>query len=934
MRTKRLAVSVAIVVFSIFAKTTYAQAPQINTGGVVNGASFASSGIAPGSIATVFGTNFGSSMTGVTVQIGGVNAPLYSVSPTQINFQVPWELAGRTFASMTVTVGDLRSNAETVFFADYGPGIFVANAANQGAVVLANTSSIAAPSGTFPGAQPVAPGQFISIFCTGLGPVTNQPATGVPASSNQLSSTTTLPIVTIGGFVASVAFAGLAPGFSGLYQVNVRVPPGVVGSDIIVLGLSIGIRQSNFVYIAVAPSALPKPAGPSGGNVQTIAVDPRNSNNVYAGTIAGVFKSTNGGATWMASNGGLAYLLSSTSVLTVDASNPSTLYAGTQEGIFKSTDGGVDWLAANNGLPGPRVGPDGILANVLALVVDPSNSATVYAVVASRATDLSTNFGSVFKSTNGGTNWSLASGSGPTTVESLILDPVQPKTLYAGTIPGGVFKSTDGAATWTSVNFTTAPTDIPIMVADPRNSGTIYAVARNDYVSAVPNMLTHFMLARGTDSGIFKSTDGGATWKSADGGIPTYTDPYVSIPHRIDIQSLAIDPANPSNLYAGVAANTQSGIFKSTNGGSSWTFANSGLAIPGTVAVVPQSLTVDPSNPETVYAATSGFGIFKSIDGAVNWNGANSGLTMAVVSSLIVDPAANVYAVAGNGVFKSMDRGASWTSANLSASTVTVDSKSNVYAGVGPAPNAVFKSADGGASWKTASSGMTNAYSGQALAVAPSDPNIIYAGTNDAGVFKSTDGGASWVAVNTGCLAPEQGSPAPGLPITGLTVAPSDPAVVYATGAFASCYTTDGGNSWQEFSVFGLSQLSPVPLAIDPITTSTIYIGTASNGIFKSTAGGQSWTPINTGIPSNASISALAIDPTNNATIYAASVRPVAVFKTTNGGQSWLPASFGPSSAVRSLAIDPTNPQTIYAGALGVFKSTDGGANWQPTGSQ
>jgi len=92
------------------------------------------------------GTNFGSSATGATVQLNGINAPLFSVSPTQINFQVPWELASQSSASMTVTVGGLTSNTVTVLLSSYGPGIIHSNLAGQGAVVTANTTSISAPS--------------------------------------------------------------------------------------------------------------------------------------------------------------------------------------------------------------------------------------------------------------------------------------------------------------------------------------------------------------------------------------------------------------------------------------------------------------------------------------------------------------------------------------------------------------------------------------------------------------------------------------------------------------------------------------------------------------------------------------------------------------------------------------------------------------------
>jgi uncharacterized protein (TIGR03437 family) len=94
-------------------------------------------------------------------------------------------------------------------------------------------------------------GEFISIYCTGLGAVSDQPATGLAAKADPLSVTTSTPTVTIGGIVAQVSFSGLAPGSVGLYQVNVQVPVGAPASDDVPVTLSIGGVTSNTVTIAV-----------------------------------------------------------------------------------------------------------------------------------------------------------------------------------------------------------------------------------------------------------------------------------------------------------------------------------------------------------------------------------------------------------------------------------------------------------------------------------------------------------------------------------------------------------------------------------------------------------------------------------------------------------------------------------------------------------
>ena len=227
--------------------------PQLTQGGVVNGASFTPGGaLVPGSIASVFGNNL-SSGSSVTIQVNGVSAPVFAYTQQQINFQVPWELAGLPQASLTATVGGVISNAVTVNLTPLGPGLFSTNSSGtgQGAILIANTASLAAPVGAFSGSAPVQRGGFISIYCTGLGAVSNQPGTGVIASANPLSVTTTTPTVAVGGVPALVSFSGLASGFFGLYQVNVQIPAGAPTGNAVPVVLTIGGVASNPVTIAI-----------------------------------------------------------------------------------------------------------------------------------------------------------------------------------------------------------------------------------------------------------------------------------------------------------------------------------------------------------------------------------------------------------------------------------------------------------------------------------------------------------------------------------------------------------------------------------------------------------------------------------------------------------------------------------------------------------
>jgi uncharacterized protein (TIGR03437 family) len=130
--------------------------PSVPSGAVGNAAS--GGAVAPGSLASVYGSNFGSSPAGVTVLVGGIVAPLTFVSPQQINFQVPWQLSGQTQAALSVTSGDMTSAPIMVALASHAPGIFLLNSSGQGTVLIANTASIVAPVGTFPTSRPVQQG--------------------------------------------------------------------------------------------------------------------------------------------------------------------------------------------------------------------------------------------------------------------------------------------------------------------------------------------------------------------------------------------------------------------------------------------------------------------------------------------------------------------------------------------------------------------------------------------------------------------------------------------------------------------------------------------------------------------------------------------------------------------------------------------------------
>jgi len=214
--------------------TVTALAPAtVPEGSAVNGASFARTSVSPGSIISIFGTNLSvdtllatttplaTTLGGVTVRVNDTPAPLYFVSPGQINAQMPFEISGST-ATLTVNNGAGPSPAITVSLVPSSPGIFTLRGDGTGAAAALHTNfSLVTDS------SPAQGGEVVLIYCTGLGPVSPAVPSGRPAPNSPLSTTSVTPQVTIGGQTAEVLFSGLAPGFVGLYQINARVPTGL-----------------------------------------------------------------------------------------------------------------------------------------------------------------------------------------------------------------------------------------------------------------------------------------------------------------------------------------------------------------------------------------------------------------------------------------------------------------------------------------------------------------------------------------------------------------------------------------------------------------------------------------------------------------------------------------------------------------------------------
>jgi len=221
-------------------------------------------GLAPGSIATLYGTNLAGmtesadaapplplTLGGATLSMPNSPIALFYVSPKQINFQVPFgPVFESTQTSLTLTVGQL-TNTFNITLVPYAPALFTTNSQGTGQAAALDGTSLAAPLGAFPGSHPASKGDIVALYCTGLGNVSNPPDPGFPAPSDPLSDTLATPTVTVGGQPALAPFSGLAPGYVGLYQVNIQIPNSAPSGSAIPVVLNIGGVQSNTATIAI-----------------------------------------------------------------------------------------------------------------------------------------------------------------------------------------------------------------------------------------------------------------------------------------------------------------------------------------------------------------------------------------------------------------------------------------------------------------------------------------------------------------------------------------------------------------------------------------------------------------------------------------------------------------------------------------------------------
>lgn len=443
--------------------------------------------------------------------------------------------------------------------------------------------------------------------------------------------------------------------------------------------------------------------------------------------------------------------------------------------------------------------------------------------------------------------------------------------------------------------------------------GTVTALAVDSRDPAV-------LYAGTPDSGIFKSTDSGASWSDASRGLST-TGSYAHGPHAV--YALAVDPTDPRRLFAGTAW----GVYASTDAGASWSGAGTGALGGKTI----RALAIDPTRPSTVFAGCEDLGVYGSYDSGNTW----TRLMGYPVSALAIDPLtpSTVYAGGGYaGVYKTITGGDTWTwsgegLASQSVRSLALDptTPSTIYAGTSWG---VVKSTDGGGSWSAVYGGAGGPGEVVVVAIDPQSPARIFAGTKG-GAIASTDSGASW-----GPLARLLGVVGQG--VGTLAVAPTGPFTLYAGSLHGGgVFRSEGPEGGWVAANAGLTALVAGEIVVDPAIPASVFTAVASAGVFRSTDSGRTWLPASTGLggpaaaESGIEVDALALGRASPPVVYAA-LRGGAFFWSRDAGTTWTAAgALPPTEVVNQLSTDPALPSTLYAATTsGIRGSTDSGATW------
>ncbi len=572
------------------------------------------------------------------------------------------------------------------------------------------------------------------------------------------------------------------------------------------------------------------------------------------------------------------------------------LYAGVYKGwTFKSVDGGDNWAQSVSGIPNTA-------RDIRALV---ASSDAVYAGSFS---------GGVFKKLNTSSTWSqMNTNLDNLSILSLLVDPCTPGILYAGTNGSGVYRWTDPGP-WEPINsgalsaivLTLAMTSDCTLYLGQQDDGTNYGVyywngtnwqPRNAGLPA--NTTVRSLLPDGNN--LWAGTGGqgvyywnGSTWSARNTGLPAGGAQSVSVVGR----------DGNGQVYAG----TEDGFYHWTTTGSQWELRDTGLEGNGRHVNVFVS-----TGGGTLFAGSDGRGVFGSTNGGLAWTEKNHGLSGHIVRAVAINPQYDWRIFAGTyrgGIYWSVNGGQSWNWWSEGLGDVEVETLAVTY----PAGAPIYTGLNGQGvyrrdkvdyvhwtDWLPKNDGLTgSALIVHAMAIAPDDPDIVFAGT-DGGVYKSTNAGDAWSVSSTG------------LPyaVTALAIDPVNPLTMCAgTKQYGVYRSTDRGQSWSLLSGLSGNAARILSLAID--SNQNIMAGTR-NGVYKYTGAWQE-----DGLQGT-EIDALVVNPITQTIVYAGSAEglsPAGIWESTQDG--WVELNNGLGNYnVHALTVDDYRPQTLHAGTGG-----------------
>jgi hypothetical protein len=597
--------------------------------------------------------------------------------------------------------------------------------------------------------------------------------------------------------------------------------------------------------------------------------------------------------------------------------DPTIVWVGAAGGgCWKSTDSGATWRALTDGLGDLSVG---------AVAAAPSDPSVVYLATGEGgySGDFIPGIG-VFRSTDGGETWRVPDFVVSPMFYRLSVDPRNADVLLALSADG-MLRSTDGAASFATVS-DAAWGDAVDVARDPTNPDVVHA--------------TFWRLGQSESGRYARSTNGGQTWQVVSTGLPPDPKGRMSLGISSDGRTLYTLIAGPSALR------TQIGLWRSTDGGTTWRAA--ALFDPSTNGTpdilsgqggYDNAVAVDPDDARTIVLGGGASGHWRSTDGGetVVRAGREDGVHVDVHQLVFKRTGASkvLWTANDGGVWRSTDGGVRWTDRNAGLATrqyysVALDAARPAVLYAGSQDNGTSRRGDDSPLFSPATSG-----DGFESAVSPDSPGTVYTSGQFATVFRSnSDGGATTFTYVSQPLAGQAFSRDGGDGVkpffTRVVLDPDAPGTLY-TGTYRPWRSRDQGTTWEPLGGTLFAPTSEIRALA--VSKGRILVAQRTR-LFLSDDGGATFREL-TGYAPVGALEAVEIDPSDPRVFWVTSSfftqsHPVSVACSTNSGASWNERSNGlPEFGIGAVRVDPTDPLTVYAGTgVGLYRSTDAGLSW------